>query len=193
MNIKKHLKSGLRGLALALLTSVSAEAASDQQGQLEERDWHDARARDSLDAYERYLELHPLGPNAAEAFRRAMSSAPVIHSTTYAAAAATSPRTYAAAAVTSPRKAESWVGRLWRSLKNVLTFPLSMPQAKAQDGSLLDQEAREWERTLQTNTVEAFMGFLEKFPNGSFAGLASSCITDRVLCDHLQKAQPIYQ
>ena len=79
MNIRKYVNKGLRSLALALLASVSAHASSGDQDRLEQRDWHDARSLDTLDAYERYLELHPLGPNAAEAFRRAMSSAPTIH------------------------------------------------------------------------------------------------------------------
>lgn len=181
MNIKKHINRGLRGLVLALFASVSAHAASGDYDRLEERDWHDARARDTLDAYERYLELHPLGPNAAEAFRRAMSSAPMIQPA------------HASVARPSRTAEKGWLHGLWRSVKNVLLFPLSMSSAKAQDSSRLDQEALEWDRALRTNTVEAFMSFLEKYPNGSYSGMASSCITDRRFCDHLQKVQPIYQ
>ena len=51
-------------------------------------------------------------------------------------------------------------------MRDVLLFPLSMPAAKAQDSPKIDQEAVEWERTLQANTVEAFMNFLERYPNG---------------------------
>ena len=64
------LYAGLRALAIAALASVAAGGAHGQSPtDPEAAAWSRARQENTLEAYQRYLELFPLGAHAAEAFR----------------------------------------------------------------------------------------------------------------------------
>jgi hypothetical protein len=58
----------LRALLLASLAGGAAAGPAGAQAEREEADWLAARADGSHRAYERYLQRHPLGGHAGEAF-----------------------------------------------------------------------------------------------------------------------------
>ena len=60
----------LRALAIAALASGTLGHGQAQQPiDPEAATWNWARAQNTLDAYQRYLELYPLGAHSTEAFR----------------------------------------------------------------------------------------------------------------------------
>lgn len=58
----------LPGLVLAALVALSQPMPAMAQTEADESDWLAARADGSRRAFERYLQLHPLGQHATEAF-----------------------------------------------------------------------------------------------------------------------------
>jgi hypothetical protein len=65
------LYAGLRALAIAALTSVAIGGGAHGQSPTdpETAAWNRARQENTLESYQRYLELYPLGAHAAEAFQ----------------------------------------------------------------------------------------------------------------------------
>jgi hypothetical protein len=63
-----------RALAALLAFTVGSAGSSpaSAQGDRDEQDWRAATAANTCEAYERYLELHPLGRYSGEAFQRAI-------------------------------------------------------------------------------------------------------------------------
>lgn len=70
MRYSKALLAKLRALAIFALTSVTFTGVQAQTP--EDPDtaaWKRARQENSVEAYQRYLELYPLGAHSAEAFQ----------------------------------------------------------------------------------------------------------------------------
>jgi hypothetical protein len=69
----KHLKALITGLRAFLIAAIAGGGAAAQAqraaGTGEEAAWNAARAAGTVGAYERYLELYPVGRYAEEAFR----------------------------------------------------------------------------------------------------------------------------
>lgn len=63
------LCSGLRALLIAALAGSPAGAQAQGPADRETAAWDAARGEDTVDAYQRYLELFPLGRHSGEAFR----------------------------------------------------------------------------------------------------------------------------
>lgn len=64
------LYAGLRALTIAALASIAVSGAQGQNPtDPETAAWNRARQENTLEAYQRYLELYPLGAHAAEAFQ----------------------------------------------------------------------------------------------------------------------------
>jgi hypothetical protein len=59
----------LRALLLAALAGSASPAPAQAPGDSEAAAWQAAQAAGTIEAYQRYLEIYPLGPHAAEAFR----------------------------------------------------------------------------------------------------------------------------
>ena len=70
MRYLRTLCASLRALALAALASVAASGA-DAQAPVDPDSaaWRQARQENTVDSYQRYLELYPLGAYSAEAFQ----------------------------------------------------------------------------------------------------------------------------
>jgi hypothetical protein len=60
---------------LALIAGHAASSTASAQVDRDERDWRAATAANTCEAFERYLELHPLGRYSGEAFQRAVECA----------------------------------------------------------------------------------------------------------------------
>jgi hypothetical protein len=59
----------LRALLVAALAGSASPAPAQAPGDSEAAAWEAAQSADTIEAYQRYLEIYPLGPHAAEAFR----------------------------------------------------------------------------------------------------------------------------
>jgi hypothetical protein len=59
----------LRALLVAALASSASPAPAQAPGDSEAAAWEAAQSAGTIEAYQRYLEIYPLGPHAAEAFR----------------------------------------------------------------------------------------------------------------------------
>ena len=70
MKYLRGLYATLRALAIAALASGTLGHGQAQQPiDAETATWNWARAQNTLEAYQRYLELYPLGIHSTEAFR----------------------------------------------------------------------------------------------------------------------------
>ena len=70
MRYLRTLGATLRALALAALASVGAAGAHAQApADPDTAAWKRARQENTIEAYQRYLELYPLGAYSAEAFQ----------------------------------------------------------------------------------------------------------------------------
>lgn len=63
------LYATLRALLVAALAGGAAVAQAQAPSDRETAAWEAARAAGTVEAYQRYLELYPLGEHAGEAFR----------------------------------------------------------------------------------------------------------------------------
>jgi hypothetical protein len=68
MNRLAHWLAGVQAVLLAMLGGAAAGAQTAAPAD-DEAAWQQARAAGSPEAYQRYLELHPVGAYAGEAFR----------------------------------------------------------------------------------------------------------------------------
>ena len=59
----------LRALLIAALAGSASPAPAQAPGDREAAAWEAAQAAGTIEAYQHYLEIYPLGPHAAEAFR----------------------------------------------------------------------------------------------------------------------------
>ena len=64
--------AAVRALVAGMIATAGVSHAQDSSIELslEDRLWMEARAQDTPDAYQRYLEAFPVGRFASEAFRR---------------------------------------------------------------------------------------------------------------------------
>ena len=70
MKYLRALCASLRALTIAALTSATLGSAHAQQpADPETAAWNRAREENTLEAYQRYLELYPLGVHSTEAFQ----------------------------------------------------------------------------------------------------------------------------
>lgn len=70
MRFLRTLCASLRVLALAALASVAASGADAQApADSDSAAWDWARQENTVESYQRYLELYPLGAYSAEAFQ----------------------------------------------------------------------------------------------------------------------------
>jgi len=183
MNKKKTIKKLIRTLAITLTAGISLQASVTSDDHLEESDWRQAVSENSLDAYERYLALHPVGRHAGEAFRLAIL-------------AQTAPASGGDKAMASQQPSSS----KWRPLDQVLSRLRSSPLASlsfgssayAQNLSALEREEQDWKQACQENTIDSYTWYLELHPEGKYSGAASTCIIDRELCNNVCLAQNIY-
>jgi hypothetical protein len=63
------LCAGLRALMIAALAGSSASAQAPDGTNREAAEWNAARGAGTVEAFQRYLELYPLGRYSGEAFR----------------------------------------------------------------------------------------------------------------------------
>jgi hypothetical protein len=63
------LYAGLRALMIAALAGSSASAQAPDGTNREAAEWNAARGAGTVEAFQRYLELYPLGRYSGEAFR----------------------------------------------------------------------------------------------------------------------------
>lgn len=61
--------SGLRALMIAALAGGPTSVQAQSPGDREAAEWNAARGVGTVDAYQRYLELYPVGRYSGEAFR----------------------------------------------------------------------------------------------------------------------------
>jgi hypothetical protein len=70
MRYLRTLGATLRALALAALASVAAtDATAQAPADSDTAAWNRARQENTIEGYQRYLELYPLGAYSAEAFQ----------------------------------------------------------------------------------------------------------------------------
>lgn len=192
MNMKKPFQRRLRSLAVALTAGVGLQAAIPPQeasaqeslrhdrlphDRLDESDWRQALSEDSLVSYQRYLERHPLGRHAAEAFRS------VVQEQEEAALDATHP------AGEQPGPG-AWWRQVWLTLKDrgSLSSLFASP-AMAQEAALSTREEQDWNDTLSACTIDDFTRYLERYPEGRYAAVAASCIIDPKICSDACRIQ----
>ena len=127
----------LRNLAVALAAGISLQASTPPGDQLDHADWQEAVSEGSLAAYERYLELHPVGRHAAEAFRLAVLVQERASSD--------------AASPLRPSYRSPWQMLQERFLSSLINSP-----AQAQDSSGANEEQRDWQLSLQENSIDSY-------------------------------------
>jgi hypothetical protein len=69
VNYLATLCSGLRALLIASVAGVPAGAHAQSPVDRETAEWNTARGSGTVDAYQRYLELFPVGRHSGDAFR----------------------------------------------------------------------------------------------------------------------------